>query len=190
MGTGEREMSWMKDTYQNFCGHLDINSSGCVTGKSLNQGGISGRTESTGLGIYFVTREILNNKKICDKLGLTVGLKGKTFIVQGFGNVGYHASKYFCQDGAKLIGVTEWDGSIYNPNGINPDELNEYKKAKKGIVGFTGVETLKGDEANYKPCDLFMPAAFEKQINMTNADRFQCKLVVEAANGPTTLKGE
>lgn len=113
MGTSTREMSWMKDTYQNLCGHLDINAAGCVTGKAQNQGGISGRTESTGLGIYYATRELLNDEKVYNKIGFTKGLKGKTFIIQGFGNVGYYTAKSFVEDGAILTGIAEWDGSIY-----------------------------------------------------------------------------
>lgn len=114
-------MNWMKDTYQSFKGHSDINVQGCVTGKSLGQGGIQGRKESTGLGVYFVTRDLLSNPSICKKFKVEPGLKGKTYIVQGFGNVGYHASKYFTADGAKLVGVSEWDASIYSKDGIDPE---------------------------------------------------------------------
>lgn len=120
-------MSWMKDTYQNLCGHHDINAAGCVTGKAQNQGGISGRTESTGLGVYYATRELLQNENICKKAGIAKGLKDKTFIIQGFGNVGYYTAKNFVDDGAKLIGVAEFDGSIYSAKGIDPDELLKFK---------------------------------------------------------------
>lgn len=124
VGTGEREMNWMKACYQNFYGHEDINADAVTTGKSRNVGGISGRTESTGLGVYYATRQILNNAKMTDKLGVEPGLKGKTFMVQGFGNVGYWASRFFIKEGAKLIGVAEFDGSIYDQNGINPMDLS------------------------------------------------------------------
>jgi glutamate dehydrogenase (NAD(P)+) len=121
LGTGQREMSWMKDTYQNLVGHSDINAAGCVTGKAQNQGGISGRMESTGLGVYYATREMLANDHICQKLGCEKGLQGKKFIVQGFGNVGYYTAKNFVDEGAILVGVAEFDGSIYSEKGINPD---------------------------------------------------------------------
>lgn len=147
IGTGEREMSWMKDTYQNYYGHTDINAAGCVTGKALSQSGIRGRTESTGLGVYYVTKTVLDNKDICKALGVQTGIKGKTFIVQGFGNVGYFASKFFTEAGAKLIGVAEWDGSIYSDKGIDPHTLNEHKKTAKGIKGFKDAEEYIQDES-------------------------------------------
>jgi glutamate dehydrogenase (NAD(P)+) len=99
LGTGEREMSWMKDTYQTYYGHKDINALACVTGKAVKQGGIRGRTESTGLGVFFGTRELLNNSQLMEKQGLKTGIKGKTFIVQGFGNVGYWASHFIHEAG-------------------------------------------------------------------------------------------
>ena len=98
-------MNWMKSFYQSFYGQEDINADAVTTGKARNLGGISGRTESTGLGVYYATRQILNNAEIAEKLGVSQGLKGKTFMVQGFGNVGYWASRFFENEGAKLIGV-------------------------------------------------------------------------------------
>lgn len=136
LGTGEREMSWMKDAYTKFAGHRDINAMGCVTGKALNQGGIHGRTESTGLGVFYAIREILEDTQFCVVNNIPPGLRGKTFVVQGFGAVGYYASKFMTNYGAKLVGVAEWDGSIYNAEGFNPDDLFNYKVAKKGIKGF------------------------------------------------------
>ena len=112
-------MSWMKSTYQAFYGHTDINSDAVTTGKYLNQFGISGRTESTGLGVFTCAKQLLNNTTIAANLKVPVGLKGKTLIIQGFGNVGYWASKYFTEEGSKLIGIAEHDGSIYNPDGID-----------------------------------------------------------------------
>jgi glutamate dehydrogenase (NAD(P)+) len=140
-------MSWMKDTYQNYYGHTDINAAGCVTGKALNQSGIRGRTEATGLGVYYVTKTVLDNRDICKALGVQTGIKGKTFIVQGFGNVGYFASKFFTEAGAKLVGVAEWDGSIWSENGIDPQDLNEHKKTAKGIKGYKGAEEYIQDES-------------------------------------------
>jgi glutamate dehydrogenase (NAD(P)+) len=126
---------------------------------------------------------------MCKILGVSEGVKGKTFSVQGFGNVGYWASKFFVEAGAKLVGVAEWDGSIYNENGINPDELLEYKERSSGktVKGYPGASTFADEQAIYKPVDFFIPAALEKAINVNNADKFQAKLIVEAANGPTTM---
>lgn len=128
---------------------------------------------------------------MCKILGVKEGLIGKSFSVQGFGNVGYWASKFFVEEGAKLVGVAEWDGSIYNPNGINPDDLLEYKERNKHktVKGFPGSETYLDDSAIYQPVDFFIPAALEKAINKDNAHKFQAKLIVEAANGPTTMEG-
>jgi glutamate dehydrogenase (NAD(P)+) len=114
VGTSEREMSWMKSTYQAYYGHKDINADAVTTGKFKHLGGISGRTESTGLGVFYCARQMFNNAKIANTLGVQTGIKGKTFIVQGFGNVGFWASKFFVEEGAKLVGVAEFDGSIYN----------------------------------------------------------------------------
>jgi len=191
IGTGEREMSWMKDAYQTYYGHTDVNAAGCVTGKALNQSGIRGRTESTGLGVYYVTKTVLDNPDICRALNVRQGLRGKTFTVQGFGNVGYYASKFFTEAGARLVGVAEWDGSVYSQAGIDPDALLQHKKASKGgVKGFQCEEYYPDEQVIYKKADFFVPAAFEKSINLKNADKFQTKLIVEAANGPTTLGAE
>lgn len=189
MGTGEREMTWMKDSYQFFVGHQDINASACCTGKMLSNGGIRGRTEATGLGVYYVMREFAKDAKIMEKAGLPAGLKDKTFIVQGFGNVGYWASKFLVEDGAKLIGVVEFDGSVYDPNGIDPDALNKYKQEKGTIHGFAD-QNFKDDSVLYMPCDFLIPAAKEKALNKENAHKIQCKILAEAANGPTTRNAE
>jgi glutamate dehydrogenase (NAD(P)+) len=192
VGTGEREMNWMKSAYQSFYGQEDINADAVTTGKARALGGISGRTESTGLGVYYATKQILNHPQITERLGVSQGLQGKTFMVQGFGNVGYWASRFFIQEGAKLIGVAEFDGSIYDPQGINPNDLQGYKRRSKtgGVKGYPGAKTFEDESAIYEECDFFIPAALEKSINVGNAHKFQCKLIVEAANGPTTLEGE
>jgi len=189
MGTGEREMTWMKDTYQYFVGHQDINSSACCTGKMLSNGGIRGRTESTGLGVFYGLREFCKEPQLMKKAGFPTGLKGKSLIVQGFGNVGYWASKFLLTEGAKLIGVVEFDGSIYDENGIDPDQLLQYRQKNGTIVGFSQ-KSFKDDSVFYYPCDILIPAAKEKSLNVENADKFQCKILAEAANGPTTRKAE
>ncbi|CAK76630.1 unnamed protein product (macronuclear) [Paramecium tetraurelia] len=191
LGTGEQEMSWMKDAYTKFKGHQDINSVGCVTGKAINQGGISGRQESTGMGIFFATREILNDVKYCQSVGIESSLRGKSIIIQGYGNVGSFCAKYMYDYGAKIIGVAEHDGSIYNPNGINPYELAAHKTKTGGVKGFVNAQKYWEDEsAIYQQCDIFIPAAFEKTVNVNNADKFNCKIIAEGANGPTTMAAE
>eukprot|EP00178_Gracilaria_changii_P000604 TRINITY_DN10763_c0_g1_i1.p1 TRINITY_DN10763_c0_g1~~TRINITY_DN10763_c0_g1_i1.p1 ORF type:complete len:140 (-),score=3.07 TRINITY_DN10763_c0_g1_i1:522-941(-) len=138
-------MSWMKSSYQSLFGHRDINADAVTTGKARNLGGISGRTESTGLGVYYATRQILNHREMTDKLGVETGLRGKTFMVQGFGNVGYWASRFFINEGAKLIGVAEFDGSIYDENGINPIDLLQYKQRSKtkGVRNYPGARSYE-----------------------------------------------
>lgn len=151
VGTSSREMTWMKSSFQAAFGHKDINADAVTTGKFLQQGGISGRLESTGLGVYTATKLLLNNPVVAKRMKVPVGMKGKTFIVQGFGNVGYWASKYFTEDGLKMIGVAEYDGSIYNPNGIDVEELKAYITEHKGLKGFPNAEFLEKEEAIYMP---------------------------------------
>ena len=141
----------MKSFYQSYYGQEDINADAVTTGKARNLGGISGRTESTGLGVYYATRQILNNTQMIERLGVERGLRGKTFIVQGFGNVGYWASRFFVNEGAKLIGVTEFDGSIYDENGINPVDLLQYKQRSKtkGVLNYPGAKSFEDESAMY-----------------------------------------
>lgn len=191
VGTGSREMTIIKDQYQALYGHRDINYAAVTTGKFINHHGIRGREEATGLGVYYATRQILSNPEQLSKLGLEEGLKGKKFIIQGYGNVGYWASKFFTDDGAILIGVAEADGSFICPGGVDPDELLAFKNKRRGIKGFLNATGKEGteyvqDDAIFHQCDFFIPAAFEQAINRNNADKFQCKLIIEAANGPTT----
>eukprot|EP00742_Colponemidia_sp_Colp-10_P000053 GILJ01000059.1.p1 GENE.GILJ01000059.1~~GILJ01000059.1.p1 ORF type:complete len:540 (+),score=110.88 GILJ01000059.1:222-1622(+) len=189
MGTGAREMAWMKDTYTMLYGNTDINAQGCVTGKPFSQGGIEGRTEATGLGVFYGLREFLSNKETMKNIGLTPGIKGKKIVVQGFGNVGYWACKFLAQAGGIVTAVVEHDGAIFNSNGINPDALNAHRMKNKGsILGFEGAERETTDAASgmEEPCDILIPAAIEKSVNKENAPRLQCKILCEAANGPTT----
>lgn len=126
VGTSSREMTWMKSSFQSAFGYKDINADAVTTGKFEQQGGISGRPESTGLGVFTATKLLLNNPVVAKRLKVAPGLKDKTFIVQGFGNVGYWASKYFTEEGLKLVGVAEYDGSIYNPEGLDVEEVKNY----------------------------------------------------------------
>lgn len=189
-GSGAREMAWMADTYATFY-PTDLNAIACVTGKPITHGGISGRTEATGLGVFYGVRHACTYKEDMDRLGLKVGLEGKTVALQGMGNVGYWAAKFFHEGGAKIIAISEWDGSIYNPDGIDPEALLEYKNANNGIVGFPGAQDLGAPGAALEvACDILIPAALENQVNSDNCANIKCKILAEAANGPVTPEAE
>lgn len=184
-GTGAREMGWILDTYRQM--HDDLNAEASVTGKPIQQGGIRGRTEATGRGVYFGIREACSIKEDMDKLGLEVGVEGKTFVVQGLGNVGYHASLYMIEAGAKLVGIAEIEGGIYDPEGIDLKAIIEYRKETGSIIGFGNTKELPSNKhALELECDILIPAALESQVTGDNAANVKAKIIAEAANGPTT----
>ncbi|MFM2285227.1 MAG: hypothetical protein RLZZ543_724 [Bacteroidota bacterium] len=188
-GSGEREMAWIADTYTTFFPN-EVNALGCVTGKPLSHGGIRGRKEATGLGVYFGIREALNNVEDCKAWGLTPGMAGKTFVVQGFGNVGFHSAKFVHEGGGKIISIAEWDGAIYSADGIDPLALEAHRNKTGSILNFPGTTNVDKYGALEIECDVLIPAALENQINGTNADRIKCKIIGEAANGPVTPEAE
>ncbi len=184
-GTGEQEMAWILDTFRQFV--TDINAEGCVTGKPIPMGGIRGRKEATGRGVFFGIRQACEDQEDMNMLGLETGLEGKTFIIQGLGNVGFHAAKYMIEGGAKMVGVAEMEGSIYSENGIGLEKLMNFRKETGSIIGFEGTTELSSSSAVLEsPCDILVPAALENQITEHNADKIKAKIIGEAANGPTT----
>jgi glutamate dehydrogenase (NAD(P)+) len=189
-GTGEREMSWIVDTYTSLKPG-EIDGSGCVTGKPITQGGVRGRKEATGLGVFFGIREVCNMEDVMKKLGLTVGVEGKRVIVQGIGNVGYHSAKFFREHGAKVIAIAEHDGAVYNEDGLNEEELIQFRNKTGSITNFPGAKTIANtNEALELECDILIPAALENVINAENAPRIKAKIIGEAANGPCTPEAD
>lgn len=186
MGTSAREMAWIADTYQAF-NPSSINAKGCVTGKPLSQHGIEGRNEATGMGVYIGIREAVSVKADMDALGLTTGLEGKKIIVQGLGNVGFHSALYLQQAGATIIGIAEWNGGIWDPNGIDVQDIKAYLVEHKSFKGYgKGKFIENAPELLTYPCDILIPAALENQITAQNAPHIQAKIIGEAANGPVT----
>jgi glutamate dehydrogenase (NAD(P)+) len=186
MGTGPREMAWVADTYGALSG-AELNASACVTGKPVSQGGVAGRKEATGRGVVYGLREACGIPEDMKRLGLTTGLEGKRFVVQGLGNVGYHAAKYMIESGAILVGVSEIRAGIGNAMGIDLDALMTYREEHGTVAGFSGAGSLATSLAALElDCDILIPAALENQITKANAPRIKAKIIGEGANGPTT----
>jgi glutamate dehydrogenase (NAD(P)+) len=189
-GTGEREMSWIVDTYQSMKPG-DIDSAGCVTGKPISQGGVRGRREATGLGVFFGVREVCNMPDQMKKIGLETGIAGKKVVVQGLGNVGFFCARFFREHGATIIAIAEYEGAIYKADGINEAELLQHRKTTGSILNFPGATNLpKNGDALELECDILIPAALENVIDAENAPRVKAKIIAEAANGPLTPEAD
>jgi glutamate dehydrogenase (NAD(P)+) len=189
-GTGAREMAWIVDTYASLKPG-EIDAAGCVTGKPVSQGGVRGRTEATGLGVFFGIREVCIMEDVMQKQGLSVGIKGKTVVVQGMGNVGFYCIKFFREHGAKVIGIAEYEGAIFNENGLHEEEVFKHRKATGSILNFPGATNLANTtDALELECDILIPAALENVINGQNAPRIKAKIIGEAANGPCTPEAD
>ena len=187
MGTGEREMAWIADQYRRM-NTTDINARGCVTGKPLNVGGIRGRTEATGRGVQYALQEMFRNKEDIKIAGLDGELAGKRIIVQGFGNVGYHAAKFLQEeDDAKIISIIEYNGGLTNEKGIDVQAAKDWFVEKGSFEHYEGGIFVKDtSEMIEGECDILIPAALEGVINISNADRIDANVIIEAANGPVT----
>eukprot|EP00344_Euplotes_crassus_P011228 CAMPEP_0196994352 /NCGR_PEP_ID=MMETSP1380-20130617/647_1 /TAXON_ID=5936 /ORGANISM="Euplotes crassus, Strain CT5" /LENGTH=493 /DNA_ID=CAMNT_0042409693 /DNA_START=63 /DNA_END=1544 /DNA_ORIENTATION=- len=193
MGTDQQVMTWIKDTYTSIYGDKDINAEGCVTGKFKRHGGISGRQESTGLGCYYGIRELLNRKDFCEKVGLSTGIEGKEFNIQGFGAVGSWAAKFLVKDGGKITTIVEWDCAIHKKDGLDVEDVIQWQTNEGSLKNYPHADKVEIENpAKFleMECDVLLPCAVEKSIHMNNAPNLQCKIIAEGANGPTTVWGE
>ncbi|MCU0379555.1 MAG: Glu/Leu/Phe/Val dehydrogenase [Chitinophagaceae bacterium] len=189
-GTGEREMSWILDTYAAL-NPGEVDAAACVTGKPITQGGVRGRREATGLGVFYGIREVCKMENVMKKLGLSIGVEGKRVVVQGLGNVGYHSAKFFEEAGALITGLAEYEGAIFNANGLDVDAVVLHRKQTGSILNFPGATNItNSSEALELDCDILIPAALENVINGENAPRVKAKIIGEAANGPLTPEAD
>jgi len=185
-GTGPQEMAWILDTY-NSIASSKLDSIACVTGKPVSQGGVRGRTEATGRGVFFGIVEACRDTDEMKRLGMDMGVEGKTIVVQGLGNVGYHTAKFLSDAGAIVTGLAEREGAIFSADGLNVDDVMQHRKETESILDFPGAENLKDtDDVLELECDFLIPAALENQITSHNSARIKAKAIGEAANGPVS----
>lgn len=186
MGTGPREMAWIVDTYSTLA-QGQIDALGCVTGKPVTQGGVRGRAESTGRGVAFALREAVCYPEEMKPLGFSTGVEGKRVVVQGLGNVGYHAAKFIEGYGGVIIALAEREGAIFSAKGLDVDRVVAHRKETGSILGFPGAtDIVNSPDALELECDVLVPAALENVITAANVDRIKAKIIVEGANGPVT----
>ncbi len=190
-GTGEREMTWIVDTFQAL-NPTQLDSYACVTGKPISLHGLPGRREATGLGVYYGIQQAMATAEDMKPLGLEPGLAGKRVVVQGLGNVGYHAAHFAeVEGGAVIVGIAELEGGIHDPNGLDVDAVLQHRRETGSILDFPGARNIE-DSAKVLEleCDVLIPAALEHQITAENAPRIQARIVAEGANGPVDSDGE
>lgn len=189
-GTGPQEMSWMLDTYMTLAND-PLGALACVTGKPVGQGGVRGRTEATGQGVFYGIREACSIAEDMERIGLVTGLEGKTVILQGLGNVGFHAGKFMQEGGAIIIAIAEYEGAIHNPAGLDVEAVFAHRSAGGSILDYPGATVIaNSSDVLELPCDILIPAALEGQISMKNVDRIKAKIIAEAANGPVTADAD
>ena len=192
VGTGPREMAWISDTYRMLFPQ-DINAIACVTGKPLTQGGIAGRLEATGRGVQFALREFFRHPEDAKRAGLEGDLEGKRIIVQGFGNVGYHAAKFLSEeDGAHIVGIIERDGALFSDEGLSVEKVAAHRREHGSMKGYPDARHYieNGPSVLEEECDILIPAALEAQITLDNAAKIRAPLIAEAANGPVTFAAD
>jgi glutamate dehydrogenase (NAD(P)+) len=185
-GTGPREMGWIVDTYATLAPH-QIDALGCVTGKPVSLGGVRGRAQATGLGVFYALREACNYLEDMKPLGFGTGVDGKRVIVQGLGNVGYWTAKFVQDGGGILVALAEREGAIYSAKGLDVDQVMEHRNRTGSILGFPGATDIPSTpDALELECDVLVPAALENVITPANVNRIKAKIIVEGANGPVT----
>jgi glutamate dehydrogenase (NAD(P)+) len=186
MGTGPREMAWIMDTYSTLA-NGQIDAQGCVTGKPVTQGGVRGRAASTGRGVAFALREAVKYEDDMKPLGLTTGVEGKRCVIQGLGNVGYHAAKFIQDYGGIIIALLEREGAIHAEGGLDVDKVVAHRKETGSILNYPGATNITNSSEGLEiECDVLVPCALENQITGDNVDRIRAKIIVEGANGPVT----
>ena len=184
-------MAWILDTYGSMTSSSPLNAAACVTGKPVGQGGVRGRTEATGRGVFYGVRECCAIPEDMKAIGLEPGLEGKSVIIQGLGNVGYHAAYFMQEAGARLVGLAEYEGAIYDAKGLDIKRVVNHRRATGSILDYPGAENISDSSLVLeRPCDILVPAALESQIRVDNVDRIQAKIIAEAANGPVTAAAD
>jgi glutamate dehydrogenase (NAD(P)+) len=179
LGTNEQVMAWMMDTYSMHEGHA---VPGIVTGKPVGLGGSLGRREATGRGVAYLIN------RATDALGLD--MTKCTAVIQGYGNVGAVTASSLASYGAKIIAVSDVSGGIYNPKGLDAWQLEKHVAERKPLFDFPEAEPMTNEQLLLLPCDILVPAALERQITKANASKIQCRILAEAANGPTTPEAD
>jgi glutamate dehydrogenase (NAD(P)+) len=190
-GTGEREMAWIADTFQAL-NPTQLDAYACVTGKPISLHGIPGRLEATGLGVFYGLQQVMASARDMKLLGLEPDLAGKRVVIQGLGNVGYHAAHFIQEEGgAVIVGIAEIEGGLHAPDGLDVEAVFRHRRETGSILGFPGaVKEISTAEVLELDCDILIPAALEHQITEENAPRIRARIVAEAANGPVDPDAE